>query len=94
VRQIKWLTGGQLGALMLGVVRTLRRDAIAACMRVRRTLEGARFIAGGYWRRKPYDDSRDVLHYALPATFSTQSHKLSTSFLYFCEKNPKMNGQK
>ncbi len=35
------MTGAQLGALMLGLGRTLRRDAIASCVYVRRTLEGA-----------------------------------------------------
>ncbi len=41
VRRIKWLTGIRLGVLTLGVRRTLRWDAMAACVRVRRTLGGA-----------------------------------------------------
>jgi hypothetical protein len=45
MRWIKWLTGVQLGALTLGVRRALRRDAIAAGVRVRRTLEGACCVA-------------------------------------------------
>ncbi len=52
------VTGGQSGALMLGVRRTLRRDAIVACVRVRRTLRldakaawGVRAVCTLHWWR-------------------------------------------